>query len=160
MPPRQDRPCGWPSQRQRGLLSAHTGAWHRKYVEYGVRGGLRSVQAVRHTEILSQSAHRSVRCAHSTSCFLTLPDLTQCQIENCHARVNLLWRWFPNMVTGALVLSTPILPWRPLLRRRHNHQFTPCLYRHRRIRPCGFFEKKGCLVVDDFQVRVSAHATR
>ena len=45
--------CGGPSQRQRGLLSAHTGAWHRKYVEYGVRGGLRSVQAVRHTEISS-----------------------------------------------------------------------------------------------------------
>ena len=35
-----------------------------------------------------------------------------------------------------------------------------CLYRRRRRRPSGFFEKKECFVVDEFEVRVSAEATR
>ena len=35
-----------------------------------------------------------------------------------------------------------------------------CLYRRRRIRPCGFFEKKRCLVVDEIEVRVREETTR
>ena len=155
--------CGGHSQRQRGLLSAHTRAWHRMYVEYGLRGGLRFVQAVRHTEISSQSAHLSVRCAHSTSCFLTLPDLTLCQIENCHARVGICCGGVVPTGSGAPVLSTPILPRRLLLRRRHNHQFTSLC--NAACTDAGEFvlmgfSKKRCLVVDEFEVRVRAETTR